>query len=184
MIATATGTRWCATGRCGRRRSRSDAGFTRWATCSKVGLYSPASGLSLRVGRFCNFCRELTAFRVFFRTGLLQGWNQAAFDTWRTTYRVPFFARYGFSAPTVVQKLLRCPGGAAQPVLRGLRPVAPAPSGCASGGGDLEKTSSSRTWSAPFLGVPRPRSSPLKRVRVHDFDLTPTLFQSGCESQG
>jgi hypothetical protein len=75
------------------------------------GSYWCAAGdsLTLRVNRFCNFCRELTVFRLLFRTGILTGTNQQAFSTWASRYRQPFFRRFGFSVPMPVPQTLRCP---------------------------------------------------------------------------
>jgi len=53
--------------------------------------------LTLRPQRFCNFCREIVAFRVFERTGLLSG--MTAFETWKTMYRTPFWDRFEFKVP-------------------------------------------------------------------------------------
>jgi hypothetical protein len=48
----------------------------------------------------CNFCREITAFRIFQRTGVLDA--ATGFDTWVASYRTPFYAAYGFQVPAVV----------------------------------------------------------------------------------
>ena len=53
--------------------------------------------LTLRPQRFCNFCREIIAFRVFERTGLLTG--TGAFETWKSMYRAPFWERFEFKVP-------------------------------------------------------------------------------------
>jgi hypothetical protein len=53
--------------------------------------------LTLRPDRLCNFCREVTAYRVFERTGVLSG--NTAFETWKSTYRRPFYDRFGFVVP-------------------------------------------------------------------------------------
>lgn len=57
---------------------------------------------TLRVeDRMCNFCREITAFRVFERTSVLAD-ETTSFDTWVSTYRTPFYQRFGFKVPAVV----------------------------------------------------------------------------------
>jgi hypothetical protein len=78
--------------------------------------WCPAGELTLRVGRLCNFCRELTAFRLYYRTGLIPGTVQQAFATWKAMYRLPFFSRFGFSVPAPVPQTLRCDGEAEKPV--------------------------------------------------------------------
>ena len=86
--------------------------------------YCPANSdgsfqsLTLRVNdRMCNFCREITAYRVFYRTGLLP-----TFDTWKTDYRTPFYQRFGFKVPSPVPQTLTCPGGSAQPTVEDCAP--------------------------------------------------------------
>lgn len=57
---------------------------------------------TLRVeDRMCNFCREITAFRVFERTSVLSD-ETTSLDTWVSTYRAPFYSRFGFKVPAVV----------------------------------------------------------------------------------
>jgi hypothetical protein len=57
---------------------------------------------TLRVeDRMCNFCREITAFRVFERTSVLAD-EATSFDTWVSAYRTPFYQRFGFKVPAVV----------------------------------------------------------------------------------
>jgi len=81
------------------------------------GKYWCAAGeLTLRPARFCNFCRELIGFRLLYRTGLLTGSTQQAFETWRTMYRKAFFDRFGFSVPTPVPQTLKCSTEAEKPV--------------------------------------------------------------------
>jgi hypothetical protein len=53
--------------------------------------------LTLRPQRFCNFCREMVAYRVFERSGVLSG--MTAFETWKAMYRTPFWERFEFSVP-------------------------------------------------------------------------------------
>ena len=52
-------------------------------------------------GRMCNFCRELTAFRLFERIGQLPD-TSTSYATWQTSYRQPFFATYGLDVPAIV----------------------------------------------------------------------------------
>jgi hypothetical protein len=81
-----------------------------------------AGDLTLRVSRFCNFCRELTAFRVFYRTGLIPGTATQAFTTWKAMYRQSFFTRFGFSVPAPVPQTLRCSNEADKPVFEACVP--------------------------------------------------------------
>jgi len=59
------------------------------------------SGLLRDDGRMCNFCREITAYRIHSRTGLLDD-NAAGFANWRTQYRAKFFERFPFEVPQVL----------------------------------------------------------------------------------
>jgi hypothetical protein len=52
-------------------------------------------------GRMCNFCRELTAFRLFERIGEL-GSASTSYATWQSSYRQPFFAANGLDIPATV----------------------------------------------------------------------------------
>jgi IgA Peptidase M64 len=63
--------------------------------------YYGGSGLLRVEDRLCNFCREITAFRVYQRSGLIAGGN-AGFDAWTAEYRAPFFKRFPFFVPAVV----------------------------------------------------------------------------------
>jgi hypothetical protein len=56
---------------------------------------------NLRVDRFCNFCRELLAFRVLEHTRVLAD-TASSWSTWIASYRTPFYDRHGFSVPTTV----------------------------------------------------------------------------------
>lgn len=58
------------------------------------------SGLLRTDDRMCNFCREMTSFRVYERTGAIA--SPGAFDTWKADYRMPFYERHGFFVPSVV----------------------------------------------------------------------------------
>lgn len=59
------------------------------------------SGLLRDDDRMCNFCREITAYRIHSRAGLLED-NLAGFAAWRTQYRAKFFERFPFEVPAVV----------------------------------------------------------------------------------
>jgi hypothetical protein len=66
--------------------ARSDSGSCQAASCT------------LRVeNRMCNFCREMTAFRIFERTSLV-----ATIDVWTASYRSRFYQQLGFKVPSVV----------------------------------------------------------------------------------
>lgn len=56
---------------------------------------------NLRVSRFCNFCRELAAFRIQEHTGVLPD-ASTSWATWVENYRTPFYARHAFAVPDVV----------------------------------------------------------------------------------
>jgi hypothetical protein len=67
--------------------------------------------------RMCNFCREITAYRVFERARILSGTN--GFATWKSDYRGPFYQRYGFKVPNPVPQTLKCPeDSTARPVFQ------------------------------------------------------------------
>jgi hypothetical protein len=51
--------------------------------------------------RMCNFCREVTAFRIFERSSVIPD-PATSLDTWSSTYRTPFFTKFGFKVPTPV----------------------------------------------------------------------------------
>jgi len=51
--------------------------------------------------RMCNFCRELTAFRLFERIGVLSD-TTTSYTAWQASYRRHFFEVYGFDVPAVV----------------------------------------------------------------------------------
>ena len=55
----------------------------------------------LRVGHFCNFCRETMAFRILERTGVLPD-PATSLDTWTSDYRTPFYDRFGLEVPSPV----------------------------------------------------------------------------------
>jgi hypothetical protein len=51
--------------------------------------------------RMCNFCRELSAFRLFERIGRLND-TSTSYATWQSQYRQPFYNVYGFDVPSEV----------------------------------------------------------------------------------
>jgi hypothetical protein len=51
--------------------------------------------------RMCNFCREITAYRVFERTQVISG-SSGLFEIWKSDYRTAFYDRFGFVVPPVV----------------------------------------------------------------------------------
>ncbi|HEY0712423.1 MAG TPA: hypothetical protein VGF45_07105, partial [Polyangia bacterium] len=82
----------------------------------------PGQTLTLRPNYLCNFCRELTAFRLLQKTGVIPGNDAAAFATWKATYRAPFFQRFGFQVPPTVPATVTCMGQAARPVFEDCAP--------------------------------------------------------------
>ena len=94
---------------------RPQRGYHSELKCHKNGTHengnywcTPGTSLTLRPARFCNFCRELTTYRLLYRTGILAGSNQQAFGVWKAMYRQAFFRRFGFSVPMPVPQTLRC----------------------------------------------------------------------------
>jgi hypothetical protein len=63
--------------------------------------YYGGSGLLRVEDRMCNFCREVTAFRVYQRGGVL-GSGDAGFTAWVADYRSAFYSRFPFAVPAVV----------------------------------------------------------------------------------
>jgi hypothetical protein len=63
--------------------------------------YYGGDGLLRVEDRMCNFCREITAFRVYQRAGVLAS-GDAGFTSWTGEYRSTFYARFPFSVPAVV----------------------------------------------------------------------------------
>jgi hypothetical protein len=59
------------------------------------------SGLLRDDERMCNFCREISAYRVYSRAGIL-GDDAAGFATWKSAYRSKFFERFPFAVPALV----------------------------------------------------------------------------------
>jgi hypothetical protein len=62
--------------------------------------------LTLRPDRLCNWCRELTAYHVYRRSGLLP--QMDPFATWKSMYRMPFWERHPFFVPETVPQTLQC----------------------------------------------------------------------------
>ncbi len=69
-------------------------------THDNAGHYG-GNGLLRDDDRMCNFCREVTAYRIYSRTGIL-GDDAAGFATWKSGYRAKFFERFPFETPAVV----------------------------------------------------------------------------------
>jgi hypothetical protein len=59
------------------------------------------NGLLRDDDRMCNFCREITAYRIYSRSGILSDDN-AGFAIWKASYRAKFFERFPFAVPAVV----------------------------------------------------------------------------------
>jgi hypothetical protein len=73
------------------------------------------ASLTLRPARLCNYCRELTAYHVMRRTGLLP--EMGGFEAWKTTYRMAFYDELGFVVPAgALPQALECNRGEATPV--------------------------------------------------------------------
>jgi hypothetical protein len=77
-------------------------GFHPELKCLMNGTHDNATvyggnGLLRTDDRLCNYCRELTAFRVLERTSRLVG-----YDPWKASYRNAFFASEGFSVPSPI----------------------------------------------------------------------------------
>jgi hypothetical protein len=51
--------------------------------------------------RMCNFCREMTAYRIHSRSGIVED-DDEGFATWKANYRPKFFEKYPFQVPPVV----------------------------------------------------------------------------------
>ena len=64
-------------------------------------LYYGGNGLLRVEDRMCNFCREISAFRVHQRSGLVASGN-TGFDAWVNDYRTPFFSQHPFFVPAEV----------------------------------------------------------------------------------
>ncbi len=64
-------------------------------------LYYGGDGLLRTDERMCNFCREMTAYRIYSRSGVI-GNDDAGFALWVNDYRPAFFQRFPFAVPTPV----------------------------------------------------------------------------------
>ncbi len=59
------------------------------------------SSCTLRVeDRMCNFCREISAYRTFARSGVLDN-DSSGFQVWQDQYRMAFYERFGLRVPGV-----------------------------------------------------------------------------------
>ena len=77
--------------------------------------------LLLRSPHLCNFCREITTFRIFERTGILTG--NMAFATWKAMYRPAFYHRFGFFVPQgALPQTIECNRGQTKPVYQACMP--------------------------------------------------------------
>ena len=63
--------------------------------------YYGGDGLLRVEDRMCNFCREITAFRIYQRAGVVAS-GDAGFATWTQDHRSNFFSRFPFAVPAVV----------------------------------------------------------------------------------
>jgi len=85
---------------------RSTHGFHSELLCLLNGTHDNAAyyggGGTLRPNdRMCNFCREITAYYVYARSSVLPVGTEG-FETWKATYRNPWFSRFPFFVPEVV----------------------------------------------------------------------------------
>jgi len=64
-------------------------------------LYYGGDGLLRTDDRMCNFCREMTAYRIYSRSGVL-GNDDEGFETWKSDYRAAFYQRFPFVVPAPV----------------------------------------------------------------------------------
>jgi hypothetical protein len=63
--------------------------------------YYGGDGLLRVEDRMCNFCREITAYRIHQRSGAIANGTEG-FTVWKNEYRMAFFERFPFSIPSVV----------------------------------------------------------------------------------
>ncbi len=63
--------------------------------------YYGGNGLLRVEDRMCNFCRETSAFRIFERTRVLAD-DRTSHDAWVSSYRTPFYDRFGFQSPAII----------------------------------------------------------------------------------
>jgi hypothetical protein len=107
----------------------SQIGFHAELLCLMNGTHDNAQyyggdGLLRVEDRMCNFCREITAYRVFQRGGVLDG--DDAFDTWVAQYRDAFYDRFGFAVPDPVPQTNDVGDpGSGTPVYEGCTAAAP-----------------------------------------------------------
>lgn len=59
------------------------------------------NGLLRDDDRMCNFCREITAYRIHSRAGIVAD-DDEGFEVWKTSYRPKFFEKYPLRVPPVV----------------------------------------------------------------------------------
>jgi hypothetical protein len=60
---------------------------------------------NLRVyDRLCNWCRELTTFRIYERVHILED-TEHSWETWKLSYREPFYRQFGFLVPDTVPQV-------------------------------------------------------------------------------
>jgi hypothetical protein len=80
-------------------------GFHSEAKCLMNGSHDNADYFGgdgkLRVDRMCNFCREMSAFRLLERTHVLDD-AATSWDSWKTAFRDQYFAAYPFNTPIPV----------------------------------------------------------------------------------
>ncbi len=63
--------------------------------------YYGGNGLLRSNDRLCNYCRELTAFRIYSRSAVLEN-GTAGFEQWKANYRAKFYERFPFAVPATV----------------------------------------------------------------------------------
>jgi hypothetical protein len=83
-----------------------ESGYHSELLCLLNGTHDNATqyggdGLLRVEDRMCNFCREVTTFRILERTSILPD-TQTSFMSWTSMYRSPFYSRFGFKVPAVV----------------------------------------------------------------------------------
>jgi hypothetical protein len=64
-------------------------------------LYYGGDGTLRTDDRMCNFCREITAFSVYSRAGVI-GNDDAGFELWKSDFRPAFYQRFPFAVPSPV----------------------------------------------------------------------------------
>jgi hypothetical protein len=82
------------------------AGYHPELKCLMNGTHDNATvfggdGYLRTTGRLCNFCREITAFRIYERARILPD-PESSLQAWTQSHRAPFFERLGFHTPDVV----------------------------------------------------------------------------------